>query len=138
LTLALHLSTTKYADDCNIYVRSHRAGERVMASVSRTKGKATACLKIVGFNPKPFFTRDLSPAAVGGRCATGAVDPEQMFAQGTKNDSSAPNVGVRVPRLASRLQTKRRRSDVRSAATPLRRGRRMMVWQTRVLMDDGH
>ncbi len=25
----------RYADDCNIYVRSHRAGERVMASVSR-------------------------------------------------------------------------------------------------------
>src|SRR3954454_11119172 len=25
----------RYADDCNVYVRSHRAGERVMASVSR-------------------------------------------------------------------------------------------------------
>jgi RNA-directed DNA polymerase len=25
----------RYADDCNIYVRSHRAGERVMASVTR-------------------------------------------------------------------------------------------------------
>jgi RNA-directed DNA polymerase len=25
----------RYADDCNIYVRSHRAGERVMASVSQ-------------------------------------------------------------------------------------------------------
>ncbi len=25
----------RYADDCNIYVRSHRAGQRVMASVSR-------------------------------------------------------------------------------------------------------
>ena len=25
----------RYADDCNIYVRSHCAGERVMASVSR-------------------------------------------------------------------------------------------------------
>jgi RNA-directed DNA polymerase len=25
----------RYADDCNIYVRSIRAGERVMASVSR-------------------------------------------------------------------------------------------------------
>jgi len=25
----------RYADDCNIYLRSHRAGERVMASVSR-------------------------------------------------------------------------------------------------------
>jgi RNA-directed DNA polymerase len=25
----------RYADDCNIYVRSHRAGERVMVSVSR-------------------------------------------------------------------------------------------------------
>ena len=25
----------RYADDCNIYVRSHRAGERVMATVSR-------------------------------------------------------------------------------------------------------
>ena len=26
----------RYADDCNIYVRSRRAGERVMASVSRS------------------------------------------------------------------------------------------------------
>ena len=25
----------RYADDCNIYVRSHRAGERVMASITR-------------------------------------------------------------------------------------------------------
>src|SRR6202158_6581347 len=25
----------RYADDCNIYVRSHRAGERVMASICR-------------------------------------------------------------------------------------------------------
>ena len=25
----------RYADDCNIYVRSQRAGERVMASISR-------------------------------------------------------------------------------------------------------
>src|SRR5947209_8134890 len=25
----------RYADDCNIYVRSHRAGERIMASISR-------------------------------------------------------------------------------------------------------
>ena len=25
----------RYADDCNIYVRSRRAGERVMASMSR-------------------------------------------------------------------------------------------------------
>ena len=25
----------RYADDCNIYVRSQRAGERVMASVTR-------------------------------------------------------------------------------------------------------
>lgn len=29
------LSFVRYADDCNIYVRSQRAGERVMASVSR-------------------------------------------------------------------------------------------------------
>ena len=29
------LSFCRYADDCNIYVRSRRAGERVMASVSR-------------------------------------------------------------------------------------------------------
>ena len=25
----------RYGDDCNIYVKSHRAGERVMASVTR-------------------------------------------------------------------------------------------------------
>jgi RNA-directed DNA polymerase len=29
------LNFVRYADDCNIYVRSHRAGERVMASVER-------------------------------------------------------------------------------------------------------
>jgi RNA-directed DNA polymerase len=29
----------RYADDCNIYVRSRRAGERVMASISRFLGK---------------------------------------------------------------------------------------------------
>jgi RNA-directed DNA polymerase len=29
----------RYADDCNIYVRSRRAGERVMASVSRLTTK---------------------------------------------------------------------------------------------------
>ena len=29
------LRVCRYADDCNIYVRSHRGGERVMASVSR-------------------------------------------------------------------------------------------------------
>ena len=29
------LAECRHADDCNIYVRSHRAGERVMASVSR-------------------------------------------------------------------------------------------------------
>jgi hypothetical protein len=28
-------ASCRYADDCNIYIRSHRAGERVMASVSR-------------------------------------------------------------------------------------------------------
>jgi hypothetical protein len=33
----------RHADDCNIYVRSRRAGERVMASVSRfLTGKAQA------------------------------------------------------------------------------------------------
>ena len=29
------LRFARYADDCNIYVRSRRAGERVMASVTR-------------------------------------------------------------------------------------------------------
>jgi len=29
------LDFVRYADDCNIYVRSHRAGERVMASIER-------------------------------------------------------------------------------------------------------
>src|SRR5664279_1351635 len=29
------LRFTRYADDCNVYVRSRRAGERVMASITR-------------------------------------------------------------------------------------------------------
>ena len=48
-----------------------------------------------------------------------------------------PHVGRARAMVGFRMQKKRRRSDVRSAATPLRRGRRIMVWQTRVLMDDG-
>ena len=30
----------RYADDCNIHVRTRRSGERVMASVTRFLGKA--------------------------------------------------------------------------------------------------
>jgi len=33
---------TRYADDCNIYVRSRRAGERVMSSVTRPHDEAQA------------------------------------------------------------------------------------------------
>ena len=32
----------RYADDCNIYVRSRRAGERVMASLTRFLDRAAA------------------------------------------------------------------------------------------------
>ncbi len=32
----------RYADDCNVYVRSRRAGERVMALLRRLYGQAAA------------------------------------------------------------------------------------------------
>jgi hypothetical protein len=42
----------RYADDCNIYVRSRRAGERVMTSVS---GLIVNISSILGLIPAPFM-----------------------------------------------------------------------------------
>ena len=73
------LNFVHYADDCNIYVRSRRAGERVMASVegflikrlklkvNKTKSAVArpSGRKFLGFSFEPEQCDQLSPRTVG-------------------------------------------------------------------------
>ncbi len=60
----------RYADDCNIYVRSHRAGERVMASVSR------------------FLTRKLRLKVNESKSAVARPEERQFLGFSISNDGS--------------------------------------------------
>ena len=51
----------RYADDCNIYVRSRRAGERVMASVARFLTEKLK-LKVNEAKSAPTQSKSHSPA----------------------------------------------------------------------------
>ena len=78
----------RYADDCNIYVRSHRAGERVMASVSQfltnklrlkvNKAKSAVARleerKFLGFS----ISNDVSERRIAPKASTNSgADPRQ-------------------------------------------------------------
>ena len=54
----------RYADDCNVYVRSHRAGERVMALLRRLYGK----LKLAVNEAKSAVAGFARRAAANSRC----------------------------------------------------------------------
>ena len=60
----------RYADDCNIYIRSHRAGERVMASVSR------------------FLTRRLKLKANEAKSAVAQPEERKFLGFSISNDGS--------------------------------------------------
>src|SRR4029077_2872283 len=70
----------RYADDCNIYVRSRRAGERVMASVSRfltTKLRLTvneAKSAVARPEERKFLGFSISNDGSERRCAPKALD----------------------------------------------------------------
>jgi RNA-directed DNA polymerase len=64
------LKFARYADDCNIYVRSHRAGERVMASVTRF---LTEQLKLKVNQSKSAVDRPSNRKFLGFSFTTGKV-----------------------------------------------------------------
>ena len=74
-----------YADDCNIYVRSRRAGERVMASVSR------------------FLTRKLRLTVNEAKSAVARPEERKLLGFSISNDGSER-------RIASKAANSRRRS----------------------------
>ena len=70
----------RYADDCNIYVRSRRAGERVMASVSTF---LTRKLRLTVHDPKSAVGRPDGRQFLGFRLTTG-TDPQRLIARGPR------------------------------------------------------
>jgi RNA-directed DNA polymerase len=66
----------RYADDCNIYMRSQKAGERVMASVEQFLAKR---LKLKVNKTKSAVTRP-SVAKFLGFCFTGGEQPRRRIA----------------------------------------------------------
>ena len=72
----------RYADDCNIYVHSRRAGERVMASVCTF---LTRKLRLTVNDTKSAVARPDGRQFLGFRLTTG-TDPQRL----TIGDSRAP------------------------------------------------
>ena len=68
----------RYADDCNIYVRSHRAGERVMASVSR------------------FLTRKLRLKVNEAKSAVARPEARKFLGFSISNDGSERRIALQA------------------------------------------
>ncbi len=75
----------RYADDCNIYVRSHRAGERVMASVSR------------------FLTRKLRLKVNQSKSAVARPEERQFLGFSISNDGSERRI---APHALAKFKTR--------------------------------
>lgn len=74
------LNFVRYADDCNIYVRSHRAGERVMASVERflTKRLKLKVNKAKSAVDRPGKRKFLGFSFTGGRPPRRRIAPQSV------------------------------------------------------------
>jgi RNA-directed DNA polymerase len=106
----------RYADDCNIYVRSHRAGERVMASICRfltnklrlkvNEAKSAVARpeerKFLGFSiANDGSERRVAPKALEKfkdrireiTCRTRGISLQQMIEDGDYNLDKAPTTG---------------------------------------------
>jgi RNA-directed DNA polymerase len=75
----------RYADDCNIYVRSHRAGERVMASVSR------------------FLTRKLRLKVNEAKSAVARPEARKFLGFSISNDGSERRI---APQALTKFKTR--------------------------------
>jgi RNA-directed DNA polymerase len=92
----------RYADDCNIYVRSRRAGERVMASVEQFLAR---CLKLK-INPAKSAVDLPSRRKLLGFSFTGGKEPRRRIApQALARFKSRVRVLTRRTRGASLAQT---------------------------------
>jgi RNA-directed DNA polymerase len=83
----------RYADDCNIYVRSHRAGERVMASVSQ------------------FLTRKLRLKVNEGKSAVARPEERKFLGFSISNDGSERRIAPKaLDRFKARIRIMTRRT----------------------------
>ena len=97
----------RYADDCNIYVRSRRAGERVMASVSKFLTKK---LRLKGNESKSAVARPDDRKFLGFRLTPGAepqrlISPEalQRF-QARVRELTSRTRGISIERMIGSLK----------------------------------
>jgi len=98
----------RYADDCNIYVRSQRAGERVLASVSgwleqRLRLRVNDAKSAVGRpNERPF----LGYRIIGAATARLSIAPKSVArAKATIRRITGRNRGVSLGRVLAELGT---------------------------------
>jgi RNA-directed DNA polymerase len=77
----------RYADDCNIYVRSHRAGERVMTSVSR------------------FLTKKLKLKVNEAKSAVARPEERKFLGFSISNDGSERRI---APQALAKFKTRTR------------------------------
>jgi RNA-directed DNA polymerase len=85
-----------YADDCNIYVRSRRAGERVMASVSR------------------FLTNRLKLKVNETKSAVARPEERKFLGFGIANDGSERRIAPQaLAKFKARIREITRRTGVR-------------------------
>jgi RNA-directed DNA polymerase len=98
----------RYADDCNIYVRSRRAGERVLASVRRwlervLRLRVNDAKSAVGRpNERPF----LGYGIIGGVKARLSIAPGSLArAKATIRRITRRNRGVRMEQMLAELAT---------------------------------
>ena len=88
----------RYADDCNIYVRSRRAGERVMASVSR------------------FLTRKLRLKVNEAKSAVARPEARKFLGFSISNDGSERRI---APQALSKFKTRVREITCRTRGLSL-------------------
>src|SRR6201996_1077718 len=68
----------RYADDCNIYVRSQRAGERVMAGIEKTKHLKLKVNKAKSAVAKPSVRKFLGFSFTGGKEPRRRIAPQAI------------------------------------------------------------
>jgi RNA-directed DNA polymerase len=103
----------RYADDCNIYVRSRRAGERVMASVSQ------------------FLTQKLRLKVNEAKSAVARPEERKFLGFSISNDGSERRIAPKAP---DKFKTQVRDMTRRTWGISLRReGRRARQLHQRVL-----
>jgi RNA-directed DNA polymerase len=96
----------RYADDCNIYVRSRKAGERVMESIERFLAKRLKLKvnKAKSAVAKPSVRKFLSFSFTGGREPRRRIAPQALTRFKAKvRELTRRTRGVSLPQIAKEL-----------------------------------